>query len=200
MWQQYLTESNPYFYEAVFALLLLAGLAMPISADLVLLTCGYIAFKGGARIEILIPCALAGILLSDTIMFQLGKKYGLSLARLWPLKKVMTPERIDRARAGFQEQGYRVVFAARFMPGIRTAFMFTSGLMRLSYPRFIAHDLAGAAIVVPLTLLSVAWVAGNLDALSPVLKQIQWLVLTLVGIFSLAVWRRKRSKKMREPR
>lgn len=194
--EPYLNGNHPLFYPMVFLSLLGAGLGMPISADLVLLTIAYIAYQGNAEYGILIFVSLSGILLSDTLMFFIAKKYGLKLASIWPFKKVLTPDRIEKARVGFNIHGYRVVFLARFMPGIRTVFMFTSGLLGLRYWKFIAHDLAGGLIVVPCMIYSIKWVAGNKELILEQLHKFQYLALA-VGIlyFSYRVVRKKRSKR-----
>jgi len=192
--EQYLTASHPAFYPMVFVLLLLAGLGFPVSADLVLLTCSYIAYTGHADVWLLIPVAIGGILLSDICMFHIGKHLGHGLTRVWPLKKALPPERIERAKQSYQIQGYRLVFFARFMPGIRTVFMFTGGLMRLRLPKFIAYDLAGALIVIPSMLFSMTWVAGNQEAILAFMKKAQWIFLTAVAGY-LVYWFMRRVKR-----
>lgn len=192
--EAYLSASHPTFYPAIFVLLLLAGLGFPISADLVLIACSYIVYTGNAEPWPVILAAGAGILISDTCMFHIGKNLGSRLTTAWPLKKVLTPPRIERAKSSFQIQGYRIVFLARFMPGIRTVFMFTSGLLSLRYWKFIAYDFAGALIVVPAMIFSMSWVAGNKDALMAYLHQFQWVILGAAVIY-FAIWFTKYSKR-----
>lgn len=194
--ESYFNAANPMFYPAFGGSLLLAGLCFPISADLVLLTAGYLAYRGQAAYGVLIPLAAFAILLGDTIMFGIGRGFGKRVIGLWPFRKVFTPERLARAEASFREQGYRVVFLARFMPGIRTVFMFSSGTLGLRYWKFIAADFAGAAIVVPGTLFSVKWVAGNIDAVRAKIARGQWTAMAafaVVGLVFLA-WKRARPK------
>jgi membrane protein DedA with SNARE-associated domain len=199
--ENYLSDANPFFYPAVFLSLLLAGLGFPISADLVLLTVGYIAYRGDAAYPVLIAVSIAGILLSDTGMYWIGKSLGTRLVNVWPFRKALTPERIARAEDSFRKQGYRVVFLARFMPGIRTVFMFTSGLLGLNYGKFILYDLAGAMIVVPVTIYSVRWAAGNKDAILSALQRGQWVVLAVVALgFIGYLVRRGRPKESSETR
>ncbi len=188
----YLTANNPGFYPVVFVLLLFAGLGFPISADLVLLTCSYIAYTGNAEYFYLIPISIFAILLSDTLMYWIGKNLGYRLTQVWPLKNLLTPTRIENAKASFHMHGYRIVFLARFMPGIRTVFMFTSGLLNLRYWKFILHDFAGALIVIPCMLYSMKWVAGNKDSIMEFIHRFQWLILGLVAIYFIFWWIKRR--------
>jgi len=188
----YLTANNPGFYPIVFILLLLAGLGFPISADLVLLTCSYIAYTGNAEYLYLVPVSIIAILLSDSIMYWIGKNLGYRLTQVWPLKNLITPVRIEGAKQSFHIHGYRIVFLARFMPGIRTVFMFTSGLLKLRYWKFIVHDFAGALIVIPCMLYSMKWVAGNRAMIMEFIHRFQWLILAAVAIYFTFWWARRR--------
>jgi len=195
--EAYFNAANPMFYPVFGLALLLAGLCMPISADLVLLTAGYLAYQGQAAYAILIPLAIGAILTGDTIMFSVGRKFGLRVIGAWPFRKAFTPERLARVEASFRKQGYRVVFLARFMPGIRTVFMFSAGTLGLRYWKFILFNFAGALIVIPATLFSVKWVAGNLDAIRAKLARGQWTVMGVLAFGALVVYAYRRFARAR---
>ncbi len=190
--EAYLSAANPMFYPIYGLALMFAGLCMPISADFVLLTAGYLAYQGSAAYAILIPLAIFAILLGDTIMFLIGRKFGKRVIGVWPFRKAFTPERIARTEISFRNQGYRVVFLARFMPGIRTVFMFTSGTLGLRYWKFLAYNFAGALIVIPGMLYSVKAVAGNLELIRGKLARGQWIVLAVIAVVVMIGVTRKR--------
>ncbi len=193
--ENFLNNSQVLLYPTILLLLLAAGLSLPISADLVLLTCGYLSFIGKANSIILIPIAITGILIGDTLMFFIGKKYGMKLTQIWPFKKVLTLERIEKVKMKFNIYGYRIVFCARFMPGIRTVFMFSAGLMHLNYLKFILYDAAGAVIVVPLIIYSVIAVAGNTALIKEYLKQGQWVVLVIAVVVVVYILFKNKKRK-----
>ncbi|MBC7692963.1 MAG: DedA family protein [Methylotenera sp.] len=181
--QSLLLGGHPLFYGIVFVSLLLCGLGFPMSADLILLTGGYLAFAGKARLVYLIPTAMTAVLLSDTLMFLIGSGFGAKLLKAWPLSKVLTAERIAAAECSFQKSGYRYIFTARFLPGLRTVVFFTGGMLRLNYSRFILFDFAGACITIPGTLIAVGLVAGNVERVLAFLKKFQTAALIAVGVF-----------------
>lgn len=186
-------------YPVVFFLLILAGLGFPISGDLVLLTCAYLAYLGKADLNILVPLCVFSIIAGDMIMFQIAKRYGMRLLKIWPFRKIFTEQGIENAKRTFQVRGYKVVFLARFMPGIRTIFMFTSGLMGLKFWKFALHDFAGGLIVITSTLHSVSWVAGNKDLILNWLQKIQWVVLTgVILFFTRLIVRKKKLKRLQK--
>lgn len=188
----YLSASNPSFYPAVFLALYASGLGAPISADLVLLTVGYLAYHGQAEYSILIPLSIAAIMATDASMFLIARQYGRKILGVWPLRNAVSPARLSSAEASYESYGYRMIFFARFMPGIRTVFVFTGGLLRLDLPKFMLHDLAGALIVIPSMIYSVKWVAGNMETIQTQLSKAQWFILAgvilAVGFF---IWRKK---------
>ncbi len=194
----YLSGSHPVFYPAVFSSILLAGLCFPISTDLVLLTCGYLVYRGQADAPLLIVISILAILIADSLMFWIGSKFGTRVLRKWPFNRAFTDERLVSAQASFQKYGYGVVFAARFMPGIRTIFMFTSGVLRLRWLAFIACDAAGALIVVPAMIYVVGIAAGNREQIGDALAQGQWILLGIVVV--IVGWLTVRKKhKLIEP-
>jgi len=194
----FLTGSHPVFYPAVFTSILLAGLCFPISTDLVLLTCGYLVYRGQADAPLLIVISVLAILIADSLMFWIGSKFGTRVLGKWPFNRAFTNERLVSAQASFQRYGYGVVFAARFMPGIRTIFMFTSGVLRLRWIAFIACDAAGALIVVPAMIYVVGIAAGNRERIGDALAQGQWILLGIVVL--MASWLTFRNRpKLIEP-
>lgn len=175
--QTYLSASNPGFYPTVFLALYAAGLGAPISADLVLLTVGYLAYHNQADYTVLISISITAIMATDATMFLIARHYGRKILSFWPFRNVISIERLNSAEKSYKQYGYRMIFIARFMPGIRTVFVFTGGLLRLDLPKFILYDFAGALIVIPTMIYSVKWVAGNMDIIQSHLVKAQWFIL-----------------------
>ena len=192
--------TNPHaLYPIVFVLLIMAGTGFPVSADLVLLTCSYLAYTQKANLIILVPLCVFGIILSDVCMYFIAKRFGRQLLKKWPFKKIFTEHGIQKAESSFKRYGYKMVFAARFMPGVRTVFMFTSGLMRLKLWKFVLHDLAGGVIVIPCMLFSVTWVSGNKALILAYLQKTQWFALMVVLLLlSFVTIKKRKSKRLQK--
>ena len=73
-WIQSIHE--PYTYLLVFGILLLCGFGLPIPEDITLITGGLMAYYGKADVFVMIGVGLAGVMIGDGAMFQLGKRFG----------------------------------------------------------------------------------------------------------------------------
>ena len=63
-------------YAAVFALLLVAGVGVPIPEEVTQLSAGVLAHEGYLRLGIAIPVVWAGIVSGDTVLFLIARRGG----------------------------------------------------------------------------------------------------------------------------
>lgn len=185
--EPYLTSSNPYFYPIFSGSLILAANGFPISADLVLLTVSYLIYTNNASFFPSLIAALIGITIGDSIMFFIATYYGEKLIKSWPFNTFISNESLDKAKASYHKVGYKMIFFARFMPGIRTLFVFTSGLLKLNYFKFIFANTMGLLIVYPLMLNSIRFFAGNKESMFQFLQKFQWLALGILITIKMIV-------------
>jgi membrane protein DedA with SNARE-associated domain len=153
-------------YAFVFLFLVLCGFGLPLPEDIILVTGGVLAwlasdlpratFSGMIRDEGLLAmviAGLAGILAGDTAIFLMGRRFGVRVAEIRPLRKVVTPEKLEQVEKKIRRYGNVVVMVARFLPGLRAPTFFTVGHARMPYWRFIFYDGVAALVSAPL------WVA-----------------------------------------
>ena len=107
-------------YIALFTVLVVCGLGVPIPEDISLVAGGIIAGLGHAELRTMIVVGLAGVLVGDSIMFLVGYRPGPHARRLRWVARVLTPRRYARVQAKFDRYGNRMLFFARFLPGLRT--------------------------------------------------------------------------------
>lgn len=138
-------------YLAVFVVLLISGFGVPIPEDLSLVAGGIIAGLDYADVRVMCAVGLAGVLIGDMTVFLIGRHFGTSAMRLRWVAHLLTPRRYAQVQAKFERYGNRLMFLARFLPGLRTAVFLSAGMsQRVSFVRFIAFDGLAALISVPL--------------------------------------------------
>lgn len=189
-------------YLAVFAALLLCGAGVPLPEDITLVAGGVIAGLGYAQLHAMIAVALAGVLIGDAGMFLLGHRHGARVMR-WPwVARVLTAERYARVQEKFARYGNRLLFVARFLPGMRTAVYLSAGAShRVSFLRFVLLDGLAALISVP-TWVYLGYVgADNRAWLTLWIRRGQHGLWMIGALLALAVgawwWRHRRATRPR---
>jgi|FLOH01.1.fsa_nt_gi membrane protein DedA with SNARE-associated domain len=182
-----------------FMLLLACGLCLPPwSEELVILGSGYFVSTGDLGFLAAVFWCWGGILAGDSIIYLLGRFFGERVYG-WPiLRRHLKPARRQRFNASFLKNGTKVVFAARFVPGVRTVAYLVAGTLRMPYLKFVALDSLGAALTVPVSVFLGWKFAANLDYVLEIMHlfRVPLLILACVGV-ALLVYRLSMARKNR---
>ncbi|MCC7441355.1 MAG: DedA family protein [Bdellovibrionales bacterium] len=172
-------------YLSIFLILLACGFGLPIPEDVTLFAAGYIAYMGEANVWVTIFVCFAGVMFGDSAIFLLGRKYGRKLANRWLFRKVLSPERLDYVQSQLHRRGNKVVFMARFMPGMRAAIYFSAGTLKLPPRVFFTYDGLAAVLSVPAIVYSVFYFGAEVDSIIRVIKRVQFGIFGLIGAIIL---------------
>lgn len=187
-------------YPAYFILFLASAMGSPLTEDLLLLLGGYLV---GARVFAWPPTlatALAGVIATDVLMYGFGRKLRQHSLRRGFIRRVIRPGRLRIATRWFARFGDPLVFAARLVPGTRMIVFVSAGLRGMPLPRFLAYDLAGSALWVPLLL----WLGakfgerfgGVQDVIDWVGSRVLWIVVALaVAVAARQLWAARTQKQ-----
>jgi len=107
-----------YGYISVFTVLLLCGFGLPVPEDISLVAGGIIAGLGYANVHLMFAIALAGVLIGDSTMYNLGRIFGERVLNLRLVRRLLTPKRYSLVRSKFEQYG-RPYFSR---PGSRDSF------------------------------------------------------------------------------
>lgn len=187
-------------YLAVFVILMICGFGLPIPEDISLVAGGVISGLGYANVHVMVVVGIAGVLAGDILMFVLGRIFGERALRLRWVAYLLTPRRYALVQAKFSRFGNRLMFVARFLPGLRSPIYLTAGMTRrVSFIRFFLLDGLAALISVPIWVYLGYYGALNHEWLLTWLGRSKVIVLLLVAlVIGLVVryfWRR--SARMR---
>lgn len=182
-----------------FMLLLACGLGLPPwSEELVILGSGYFVSTGDLSFLAAVFWCWGGILAGDSIIYMLGRFFGERVYG-WPvLRRHLKPARRQRFNASFLKNGTKVVFAARFVPGVRTVAYLVAGTLRMPYHKFVALDSLGAALTVPVSVFLGWKFAANLDYVLEIMHlfRVPLLILACIGV-AVLVYRLSKARKNR---
>ncbi len=147
----------------VFGALLACGFGFPMPEDVILVTGGVLAWMAspveqiGIRamlsdkaLLIMVGVGLVGIIAGDSVIYWAGRKLGARVADIWPLRRIVTPEKLEKVEKLMRRRGNVVVVVARYLPGLRAPTYFTAGHSRLPFWEFVLFDGVAALVSAPL--------------------------------------------------
>lgn len=197
---EYLIEFfSSYGYWAVFFVLLICGFGVPIPEDITLVSGGVISGLGYTNVHWMLVVSMIGVLVGDSTMYWLGRIYGEKILKFPLIRKIATPERFQTVQERFEKEGWKLLFVARFLPGLRAVVYLVSGITRrVTYTRFVLVDFCAAIISVPIWVYLGNFGAKNLDWLKEQIHKGQlviWILLVIGGLFLFWKWKKSRKAK-----
>lgn len=138
-------DHAPYIF---LGLLFLAGLSVPISEDLLLLTAGALVSRCAPdEYFYLYGWMFIGCWMSGWEAYWMGRLLGPKLYEIRWFKHLITPERIAKLHYYYEKFGIWTFIVGRFIPGgIRNALFITSGMGKMPFLLFTARDFVAALI------------------------------------------------------
>ncbi len=183
-----------------FIILLLCGFGLPMPEDVVLVTGGVLAWLASDLEEVtvggmirdrglltMILVGLLGIVAGDAIIFLAGRRFGHRVADVAPLRRIVTPAKLEAVEKQIRRRGNLVVLVARFLPGLRAPTFFTVGHARMPYWEFLLFDGFAALISAPLWVCIGFWFGEDLQAAAAWARRFSHYILLGVGILLLGL-------------
>ncbi|MES2491136.1 MAG: DedA family protein [Pseudomonadota bacterium] len=188
-------------YLAVFLVLLICGMGVPIPEDITLVAGGVTSGLGYSNVHVMVGVGMAGVLLGDMMMFMIGRHYGESALRWRWVAFLVTPQRRELVQIKFERYGNWLLFIARFLPGLRSPIFIIAGWSRrVSLFKFLLLDGSAALLSVPFWVYLGYYGANNHDKLLAWVHRGQtglWVGLALlILVVLLWIWRNRRDAQL----
>jgi membrane protein DedA with SNARE-associated domain len=177
---------TPYFF--IFGILLACGLGFPMPEDIILFAGGLSAYYGLTNLWVVILVAYLGVILGDSLTFFLGAVYGRKLTKKWIFHKLLPDERLNAARNKIHKSGNKLIFSARFMPGLRAPLYFCAGTLHLPYRIFLFYDGFAALLSVPAIIGAVYYFGDRLDWVVRVIQKIEHSIVLVISVIVLTIF------------
>ncbi len=190
-------------YTIMFSILLLCGFGLPIPEDIILVTAGILASHTVTNPWVTLGVCMAGVLIGDGIIYFMGFKAGERIKTLRLFKSLLKKDRDKKIQYWFSKYGDKVIFLARFMPGLRMPLFLTSGIYKVPAWKFFLLDGLAAIISVPLWVWLGFLFGSNLEMLEHKMHQLKIGIFSVLGaliIAALIAWffKKKISTKLEE--
>ena len=136
-----------YGYYAVFALIALESLGIPLPGESALIAAAlYAGTTHHLNIAALAAAAAAAAVIGDNAGYWIGKTGGRRLAERYGHYVRLNRARLKAGRYLFARHGVKVVFFGRFVAVLRTYAAFLAGLSAMRWSRFLVANAAGGVL------------------------------------------------------
>jgi membrane protein DedA with SNARE-associated domain len=150
-----------YYPLVAFIALMLAGLSVPISEDLIIITGALICQEKPSMLVPVFAAIFAGVVISDYFPYFLGIYIRKGTIKSNFIGRIFSPKKIVRIHRYLDRYGIFAFIVGRFIPfGVRNTMFLSSGLFGLRLRRFALYDTAAAIISVS-TLFFLAYRFGE---------------------------------------
>lgn len=155
-------DMGPWIYVLLFLIIFCeTGLVVTpfLPGDSLLFAIGTLAGAGLLEITWVIPSLIIAAILGDSVNYWIGSRVGPAVFRS-DEARFFKRKHLERAHQFYERHGGKAIVLARFIPIVRTFTPFVAGIARMSYPRFLAYNVAGGVAWVIIFVMAGFWFGG----------------------------------------
>jgi membrane protein DedA with SNARE-associated domain len=187
---------SQYGYIAIFFLLVLGIIGLPIPDETMLTFSGYLIYSGHLNLAATLATAFLGSVCGITGSYVIGRTGGLYVIHKYGHYVHVTPERLQYVHRWFERVGLWALFVGYFIPGVRHFTAIVAGTSGLELPKFALFAYSGALVWVS-TFLALGYFLG--EQWSRLGEQIrsrgETIGLVLAGVvaivYAIRYWRKR---------
>lgn len=187
---------NQYGSIALFFLLALGIIALPVPDETLMVIAGIFMKKGDLNIHSTLIAAYLGSMVGITLSYVIGMTAGFYLLHKYGGWFGVTDERLQKAHQWFEKYGKWTLTFGYFIPGIRHFTGVSAGVAKLEYHYFALFAYTGALLWVT-TFLSIGYFFGSygVEKLADIEIKEHWVtIIGVLGIIAGAFWWYRKSK------
>ena len=131
-------------YAILFGWVLIEQAGVPVPSVPVLVAAGTMSSAHRLHVSLVLPLILLACLIADSTWFLLGRRYGTRIVDLLCKMSLEAASCVTRTQGSLSRRGAMTLLFAKFVPGLSTMAAPIAGQSGLSYPAFVAYDMAGS--------------------------------------------------------
>ena len=129
--------------------LLLAGLNLPVSEDLIIITGAIVCHKKLSLLPLTLAALYTGIIATDFFQYWIGTLVRRGTGKTKFFSRMIPDKALHKMHRYLDKYGIFTFIVGRFVPfGVRNTLFFTSGFFNLKFRSFVLYDLVAAMISV----------------------------------------------------
>ena len=135
-----------YGYVILFLWVMTEQIGVPIPSAPILITAGTLTATHHLSLPLVLLSVVFGCLVSDTLWYVMGKRYGGAVVRLLCRLSMESKTCVKKTEGYFTRNGERALLLAKFIPGLGTVAAPIAGQTNMPFHLFLAYDAAGALL------------------------------------------------------
>ena len=145
---------------AIFLLLMLGIVGLPVPDETLLTFAGYLCFKGKLGLETTLLAAFLGSVCGISLSYGLGRLFGLPMVRKLGPTFHLRPHHLTETQRWFERWGKYMLLLGYFVPGVRHLIGIVAGASKLSPAVFSTFAYSGA-LLWSSSFIGLGYVAGE---------------------------------------
>lgn len=141
-----------YGYGAIFILLVLGVVGLPIPDETLLVFSGYLISTGRMKPVWALLSAVAGSWCGISLSYWIGRTLGLGVVHKFGKYLHITEEHLAKVQRWFDRIGHWALFVGYYIAGVRHFTAIVAGISKLPFPTFMTFAWTGGALWVSLFL------------------------------------------------
>jgi membrane protein DedA with SNARE-associated domain len=185
-----------YGYPAIFFLLVLGIVGLPVPDETLMTFTGYLVYKGTLELHWAFAAAFSGSACGITLSYVLGRTFGLPLIQRYGKYVFIKEEHVQKAHDWFERFGRWGLTFGYFVPGVRHFTAYAAGISQMEPHHFAVSAYSGAFLWAS-TFIGLGYFLGERwEAVSKVIHH-DAAVVTVIGVALVCVyfvwraWRRR---------
>ena len=132
-----------YGYLILFLWVLTEQIGIPLPSMPLMITAGTLTATHKLSLVLVLLSVLAGSLVSDTVWYFLGKRFGGNVVKFVCRLSMESSTCVRKTEGYFTKNGEKALLLAKFIPGLGTVAAPIAGQINMGYPTFVLYDTGG---------------------------------------------------------
>jgi membrane protein DedA with SNARE-associated domain len=134
---------STYGYGALFVLLMLGIVGLPVPDETLLVFCGYLISRGTLNPAWTLITALLGSWCGISLSYWIGRTLGIGAVHRFGRYLHVDQERLDHVHRWFEHSGHWALFGGYYIAGVRHLTAIIAGASKLGFGTFILFAWSG---------------------------------------------------------
>lgn len=192
-----ISEHAHHAHWYIFFAIILAGLNIPFSIDLLILISAFLAAAiiPEHTVHLFLSCVL-GCWFSASVAYWVGRLLGPKLCKVPFFSRLFNVQRLEKMKEFYKKYGMRTLIGGRFIPfGVRNCIFMSSGMSRMHFGKFVLIDALGCTLWCSIAFSIFYFLGQNYQVIWHYLKTFNLLVFGAFSVTVIAiVWYKSRRK------